>query len=263
MWTGIVRSVLPAESNLGEHAMAVQSITGSVATIDLYIDPDSAGTIGRPAVRVLRKAPGQPPRTEVVRMALAAPDKFSAEITLAGDEVIVPTIELDNGRYDPMAAVILPISPEHTTPGAWSGERLLRDLASATGGVERTDLAAIWDDLPRSRRITMLTPLFFGLAIVLLVAEVFHRRIGFPTVFHMKRAGALQEKPRVLAALRSPARAPNLTHPRPPIDRGGARSAPGPGAGPAQAPDTRTAPPPSPPAGTVLDAMTEIKKRRD
>ena len=252
-WGGIVRSVLPDRSSLGNEAVAAQSIRGNVAVIDLYVDPDKPMAIGRPSVRVLRKRPGQPPRSEVVRMTLAAPDKLVAEVYIAGDEVIVPTIELEDGRVEAMAPVVLPVSTEHASPDAWQGERLMRDLAAMTGGIERTDLTGIWSEVPRSLKITSLTPVLFGLGIVLVVAEVFQRRIGLATIVGGRRAalsaardhkesGAPGRTRTARSAGAPPARTAEATTPRPGIERSAA---------------------PPEQSGGVLDAMSELRKKRD
>lgn len=178
MWTSLARSLIADRAVLGQNLVATRTIIGGAVRVDLYLTPEEVGSLASPTVRVIRQAPESTPTLERIPLTFVSTDQLSATIPLSGDEVIVPTIEIGDGRVAPLAPARLPYSPEFLPARAADGRRTLEQIAARTGGKERIALDGIWEDLPMTSRSIALTPWLIVLAVLVLLAEVAHRRIG-------------------------------------------------------------------------------------
>lgn len=257
LMSAIARWSAGRESRLGPSMATRQSVRQGVARIELYADPDAAASVGSPAVRVLRRTGSGGVNAELVPMLFDAPDRLVAEIPLSGRDVIVPTIDMGDGRREPIAPATLAYSPEHRPTDERAGRRVLADLAARTGGQERAQIATMWDDMVTTPQITPLRSWFLSIAIVLLLAEVAQRRLGVLSVLRSPRsstkwrlARAREQSPRDP----SPARAKSSqARPRPTAAEPSTRPT-----DPAPPPEGEAA---SPSASGVLDAMRSLQKR--
>jgi len=148
--------------------------------LELHLDPERKADpfTGAPAARLLRGSPGAPPRGENVKLAWTGPDVLATEVVLRGDETLLAAVELPGRRPIALAPVCLPYSPEFRPDDDARGEEALRQLAAATGGKERVDMARVWGGIPRTPRDIELMPLLALLAALALLAEVIERRTG-------------------------------------------------------------------------------------
>lgn len=173
--TGLTRSVLRRESE-SRSAVAIQRIEGSVARIELYTDPDRPLNTN-PTARVVREASRTTAiQSESYQFRASGPDRLIAEIPLNSSQVIAPAVDLGNGETIALAPMVLPYEAEHRPVSPEQGARLLRDISAASGGSARTDLAALWGELPLVTRSSSLAPFLFALAAALLLIEVVERR---------------------------------------------------------------------------------------
>ncbi len=102
--------------------------------------------------------------------------RYVATHRLASTDTLFPVIQSGDGvlRAPP---VILPYAPEFE-PRADDGAKTLRELAEASGGVERLSLSGLFEASARSERWLSLSPWLTVAALLLLLAEVFVRRSG-------------------------------------------------------------------------------------
>jgi Mg-chelatase subunit ChlD len=263
LMSAIARWSAGRESRLGPSMAVRQSVREGVARIELYTDPDAAASVGNPAVRVLRRADAGGVITEIVPMLFDAPDRLVAEIPLTGRDVIVPTIDMGDGRREPMAPATLAYSPEYRPVDERAGRRLLEDLAARTGGQERAQIASMWDDMTTTPQITPLRSWLLSLVIVVLLTEVAQRRLNVVGVLTSRRPAKLT---RTTAEQATMQRGP-LPRPARPVRAASGAIAQPPAPSPSQPASTgsRSDTPPdtgaTPPSG-VLDAMRSVQKRQ-
>lgn len=261
LWTGLAHVLAGQRSRLGPSMVARQSVREGVARIELYVDSEAVGGLAPPLVRLVRRASSGATTVEQIVMQFDAPDRLVAEVPMHGEDVIVPTIDLGDGRREPLAPATLPYSPEFRPSDELAGRRLLALLAQRTGGRERGELTSIWSDLPESISLFALQSWLFSLAIVLLVLEVAERRVGVLVgVWSLGRSSHRSNKAIASsAAARSPSKErrerPTVTDPPTP------RQA-------SVLPEQRPVAPPSPAAagdesrGSVVDAMRSLHRRK-
>ncbi len=258
LWAGLAHALAGQRSRLGPSMVARQSVREGVARIELYVDPEAAAGLAPPMVRIVRRASSGATSVEQTPMQFDAPDRLVAEVAMHGEDVIVPTIDLGDGRREPLAPATLPYSPEFRPSDESAGRRLLALLADRTGGRERGELTSIWSDLPESIRIFALQPWLFSLAIVLLILEVAERRVGvLAGVRSLRRSVSGSNASNTAAASPSKGRRERPSEPRTPAPK---RAPPQPGQRPAAPPSSVATTDES--RGSVLDAMRSLHRRK-
>ncbi len=262
--TGLARSILQPDEE-SRDVVAIQRIEGSVARVELYTDPDRPLDTN-PFARVVREASAnQPIRTESFAFRSSGTDRLVAEIPLRAGEVIAPTVDLGGGDTIALSPMILPYEAEHRPASPEQGLRLLRDIADASGGEARTDLAQIWQQLPVTKRYQSIAPWLFALGAMLLFFEVLERRtLVFSQMRASQRAKAVVEK----AQAKRQKKRRTATKPAP-VARSVQRPAPTQPTAetPADQPRQPGKPKPEPKAGTedseeTLSAIRSIKRDR-
>mgnify|MGYP005845067073 CR=1 FL=1 len=269
--SSLVRWTAGDDAKLPRGVVATQDVAGGAVRVTLHLPPGIGAAMGRPPeVAFLRGEPGEEPTAEVVPMRFDAVDELVAEVALRGGEVVLPTVRW--GGEQPvvvtMAPVTLPYSPEYAIADARRSGEQLRALARATGGVERVELATIWDDLPPRAVLVALSPWLLVVAAVVLVLEVLERRTGavsgmgsmrWPTALRWRRSAgdvaAAEGEDAPVAVPRS----------RGKRDRPSKALAPVSPPDPATPPTAPTPTPPRPAAGggdSVLGALREVRRRR-
>jgi hypothetical protein len=129
-------------------------------------------------VSVLRAHQGRKPSAEKAQLEWRDPDTLALDVSLQGEDAVVSTVEVPGHGPVSLPPVCLPYSPEFRPAEAASGVPALERLARATGGVERVELAHMWQEMPREPRLQPLAPWLLLIAVVLLLAEVLERRTG-------------------------------------------------------------------------------------
>ncbi|MEO0512538.1 MAG: VWA domain-containing protein [Planctomycetota bacterium] len=189
-WAGLVRSLMIDEGDLGRSVYVEQRVDGGELLVDVHIDPERLTGLSGGEVVVTRRSRVGVQSVERVRLVMESPELLRARVPLGRGDTVVPTVRWSGGRVAALPAARLPYEPEYRPSGA-SGRSLLAGLARRTGGVERADLASVWDDLPVSLRRVSLAPWLLGAAMLLLLFEVAERRIGLlPAVVTARRLGA-------------------------------------------------------------------------
>lgn len=95
----------------------------------------------------------------------------------------MPTINAPGLGQSTLTPMCLPYSPEYRPPAISEGARALERLASATGGVERLNLANVWKDIPRQPRFISTAPYLLLAVVLLFLLEVIERRTGLFSSF--------------------------------------------------------------------------------
>lgn len=178
--TSLSRWVESRDRKLPDTLLARQSIDRGMLTIELLMDPHNpeAGLPGEPQVNLLIGRPGLPPRRVTSRLRYTATDTLSADVPLHGDEVVTATIDLGPLGKQTMPPTRLLYSPEYR-PQTGDGRDTLRSIARITGGVARSELASLWNDLPTVNRRVSVAHWIWLVAVVMILLEVLERRTGW------------------------------------------------------------------------------------
>jgi Mg-chelatase subunit ChlD len=182
--TSLVRWAAGARGNLGEEMLLTQEVRKGVNVIRLHLDPDRKAEpfSTRPRVTTLREqGAGEAPGVDETALNWVGPDTLEIAVPLSGRETALSAVEVAGHGTVALPPVRLPYSPEFEPTPAGRGLSALEGLGRATGGMERVELAGIWEDLPPRARWLSLAPYLLGLAAVLLLVEVFERRTGLLT----------------------------------------------------------------------------------
>ncbi len=164
--------------------------SGLLATLDpipggrrlsLHVDPQhpELRALDGLAVETLHHRAGRVPRADRHSLAWRRADALSVDLPLAGNETLLATLVLPNGRTLGLPPVCLPYSPEFTPDAGRAGAALLAELAEATGGRSLADVTDVWSRLPRGRRSVPLAPYAYLAAALLFLVEIFERRTGW------------------------------------------------------------------------------------
>jgi hypothetical protein len=194
--------------------LLTQTLEDGVCKIRLHLDPerssnykggntiltDSADFI--PHISVLKQSADYGLTKQRLPMRWVEPDLLELAVPLTGSETIQATLQLGDTQLTdsragdisplmeprlkpfPLPPVCLPYPPEYQPSlsingTAGKGLETLRQLASATGGVERTDISGIWKDIPKVPRYYPLSTLLLYTAVICFVLEIFQRRTGY------------------------------------------------------------------------------------
>ncbi len=178
--TSVSRWIESRDRSLPDSLLVRQRVDEGVLTVELLMDPEDpeAGLPAQPQVRLLVGRPGLKPDRITGRLRYTATDALTADFPMAGDEVATATIDLGSLGKVTMPPVRLLYSPEYR-PRTDDGRATLRTLADLTGGVARTELASLWNDLPTvDRRVSVAHWLWLA-AVVIILLEVVERRTGW------------------------------------------------------------------------------------
>ncbi|GHT33892.1 hypothetical protein FACS189427_00260 [Planctomycetales bacterium] len=202
---------------LPDGMLLTQTLENGVCKIRLHLDPERSSTLQSnslnntaltdsadfiPHISVLKQSSGSGLTKQYLPMRWVEPDLLELAVPLTGGETIQATLQLtdtqltDSKAEDvnpavaprfkpfPLPPVCLPYPPEYQPSlsingTAGKGLETLRQLASATGGVERTDISGIWKDIPKVPRYYPLSTLLLYTAVICFVLEIFQRRTGY------------------------------------------------------------------------------------
>ena len=91
-------------------------------------------------------------------MNWSSADTLLAEVPLTGGETILATMAAPGMGQATLAPMCLPYSPEYLPQKPGRGVAALEQLAKATGGCERSNLADVWKDIPKKRALPVAGP---------------------------------------------------------------------------------------------------------
>jgi uncharacterized membrane protein len=175
----MVRWAAGAQGELPDGMQARRIIRDGVCVIDLFLDPAKNTSFSKtPDVVFLRERFGMEPFQDKRPLVWSAPDQLTCELPLEDDETVLPVIMVGDRRLA-LPPVCLPYQPEFAAANPSKGEAALRQIAAATSGRERIDLASIWEEVPRSAKTLDLRPWCFLLAILILLFEIAQRRLAW------------------------------------------------------------------------------------
>ncbi len=162
-----------------------QEVEDGVARVRVHLPPQRAAFGKKPVVHALQGVPGRDPVERVLDMQWEDADTLVASVPMRAGATTLCSVNLEDGTGKDqditrlqLPPVRLPYPPEYAlhTGGARAGQELLTRLSQATGGVDRTDLGSIWQDIPRRQRLHDWTAWVLVGACVLLLLEVLERR---------------------------------------------------------------------------------------
>ncbi|MGK0483889.1 MAG: putative membrane protein [Planctomycetota bacterium] len=188
---------------------------GRNAVLSVEFDPDAdAGELGE----ALTASVSSGGRSVPVTLERVSPTRFEASYPLTSGEVAMSTVRIERGAKAAvgvsMPPVVLPYSPEYErSPDPRAGERLLRRVASRSGGLMNVATSDIFRG-PRGARIwRLLTGELMVLALVLLLLEIAGRRLD---LWGQVRMPVRKATPKAAsAAPRTRKEAPKTTSPTP------------------------------------------------
>jgi len=183
------------ENRLPGNMMLSQETGRGVYRIRLHLDPERKHDPFQklPEVVTLSGATGRAPGTVRHTMQWDTPDSLVLEVPLTGNETSLSTVNIEKIPPQVMAPVTLPYSPEFRPADRGEYRSSLEQLCRMTGGKERVDLAAVWQEMPVVRRWKNIAPWLLVAAAVLLLLEVLERRTGLVSrlfgrrLFHFSR----------------------------------------------------------------------------
>lgn len=242
------------------HDMVVrQRVESGVYHVELHLDPrrSEMDLPALPTVNMLHGRVGETPASERLLMHWTTPDMLSVAMPLRSDETALATLDLPGpaGGSHTLSPVCLPYSPEFEPPRPDQGETTLEQLARATGGKQRIDLAGVWNDLVRQPRFMPVTHWLLIAAAVLLLLEVLERRTGALSSLTPARS-----RRRVGAKAASPAGASGLPPSKSQAKSQTPRPQPASSAS-ADAPQPDASAPAPPPAAGMADALRQASRR--
>ncbi|MGA2619946.1 MAG: VWA domain-containing protein [Thermoguttaceae bacterium] len=190
-WSGVgdffaslARWTAGKQQGLGPGVVATQELRRGVCRVELHLDPErqAAPFTRLPELTTLSARPGESATSKTTRMSWSSPDCLLAEVPLAGGETVLTTVEAAGAGQTTLAPMCLSYSPEYLPQKPGQGTAALEQLARATGGCQRLNLAGLWQDIPRRPRSVPLAPYLLPAAVVLFLLEVLQRRTGLLAV---------------------------------------------------------------------------------
>ena len=180
LFTSLARWTAGSAGRLPNRMAVTQEVRRGVYRIRLHLDPrrERMPFDATPSVRVLEGTAAGRPTSSGLAMRWEDADTLACDLALDSRHTVLPTLDIPGQRPVTLAPACLPYSPEYRPTDSTEGRRTLEQLARATGGVERIELLAIWNDLPERPRNSRLAPWLATLAVTLLLVEVFARRVG-------------------------------------------------------------------------------------
>ncbi|MGB2615171.1 MAG: vWA domain-containing protein [Phycisphaerae bacterium] len=189
-FTSLARWTAGEANRLPGDMLLRQQVGDDVCTVALHLDPERQALpfTAVPTVTTLRGLPGRPPETSRAEMAWTSTDTLAVSVPVGGQETVLSSVEIPGiGRFT-LPPVCLPYSAEFKPAEPGEGLRLLERLGRVTGGTERINLAAIWDELPAKPRLVSLAPWLLLAAIVLFLLEVLERRTWLLSISSVRTA---------------------------------------------------------------------------
>ncbi|MDT8389813.1 MAG: VWA domain-containing protein [Lentisphaeria bacterium] len=185
MLTSFVNWTTGGNSPLPDGCVLTQKIVRGICRIELHLDPDTvSGFSARPPkLSLLRTDPGGNSLVEEHRFEWSSVASLSVDIPLSGGEVVQAAAHLDSSRGPvTLPPACLPYSPEYAPGIRQTGGEALRELAAATGGVERISLKDLEETIPVTWAFVTLTPWLCALAALTFLVEIFDRRVGLGVI---------------------------------------------------------------------------------
>ena len=179
-FASLARWTAGKSGELGRGVVPTQELRNGVCRVELHLDPARpTNPFSRlPELTTLFARPGDAAVARTTPMQWSSADTLLGDVPLAGGQTALTTIAAPGIGQATLAPMCLPYSPEYLPDEAREGSRALERLARATGGSERLDLASVWKDIPRRRRLMSVSPYLLLAAVVIFLLEVIERRMG-------------------------------------------------------------------------------------
>ncbi len=257
-FSSLARWVSSQEQGLGPDMLLTQELQGGRSRIKLHLDSERATTPfnSLPQLTILRGIDGQKPVAEQVKLNWSSADSLTADVSLAGGETVLTSLDLPGVGRATLPPICLPYSPEFATRGVEEGRQTLERMAGATTGTERVNLTEIWKEIPRTPRFVSLAPWLLFAAMGLLLLDVLHRRTGLLTLATSRRGLSRTPRKADREITKTRPRGTNKT------SRSSAASQSiSPSASPSAPEKEQSSVPPPVPQEDVMDALTQARNR--
>lgn len=160
---------------------------GRDAVFSVEIDPAAAATLDASKL-VLSARDGNGAR-KTLALERIGEHRFEARAALSSEALTLATLALPDGRTVRLPPVALPYSPEfEPSIDPARGERLLRRIASESGGLVDPSAAELWRGAREGRGFELLTSRIAVLALLLVVLEIAMRRLELWSFARMPQA---------------------------------------------------------------------------
>lgn len=179
-FSSLARWTAGEAGGLGDEVLTTHRLEKGVCRVQLHLDPEREAEpfSTLPRVITLKGPAGAKPSVEEDRMHWLDADTLELEIPLTGTETALSTVDIASLGATTLSPVCLPYSPEFTPVSAEEGKDALEELAEATGGEERIELASIWEDLPKQKQAMEIGHFLALAAMVVFLLEILERRTG-------------------------------------------------------------------------------------
>ncbi|MGO8765650.1 MAG: VWA domain-containing protein [Limisphaerales bacterium] len=166
---------------LPNNMLLTQEIRDGVCFVQLHLDPERQGDpfSDLPRIQVLHGIPGAAPARETIPFQWKNADLLEAAITVAGRETVLNTVDISGQQPVTLPPVCLPYSPEFAPDQPGRGGTALEEIATTSGGKERVEIPAMWDELPVKSRYVELASWLLVAAAILFLLEILERRTGW------------------------------------------------------------------------------------
>jgi hypothetical protein len=247
---------------LPDNMLLTQEIHDGVCFVQLHLDPQRQGDpfSDLPRIQVLHGLPGAAPARETVPLQWKNADLLEAAIPVAGREAVLNTVDISGQQPVTLPPVCLPYSPEFAPDKPGRGETALEEIAATSGGKDRVEIPAMWNELPVKSRYVELASWLLVVAAILFLAEILERRTGWVSRLFGRKVATDLAATEIGDDL-TPAAKPNLKRlfRKPSVPLASKKVA---GANPPP-PSTGVAPESAPPkqTGSTIDALQEARER--
>jgi hypothetical protein len=120
-------------------------------------------------------------------------DLLSAELPMEGSETVLASVCVPGLDPVTLSPVCLPYSPEYMPADEGKGRPALQQIADVTGGKERTDMTAIWNELPVRKRHMDCSLYLALIALAMFLLEILQRRTGILSGIRLSRETGYEE----------------------------------------------------------------------
>ena len=192
-YEGIVRYATGRAQDSAAGLLLRSRIDGGALHIDADLEPDSpCATLSTLPVKILRTDALGETHVERTTLERVAADRFSAVLPLRANDLVLPVLTIpgsasDEGTTLPLPPARLPYSPEFAPDGDTDGATRLAALSAATGGSRLADPSDAWREFSTAPTSIALAPLLYLLSALVLLLDIFCRRLGLGTASRKPR----------------------------------------------------------------------------
>jgi uncharacterized membrane protein/predicted membrane protein len=180
----LVAWIASAKKSLPENMVVTQHLEKNLNIIELHLDPDRKNLLlaESPFIKTISESNNSKISNFTTPMQWKNADTLYAEIPLNSDAVNISTVFVPNVGAETLPATSLIYSPEFNL-NIINGKNTLENIALATNGKYRDDLASVWNDMPVKQQQIPIDTFLIIIALVLFFFEILERRMSILSNF--------------------------------------------------------------------------------